>query len=245
MNIKNNKEEPGFIPFPVFIEENSIIHNTLSASVEIYLDLFALEYSQVDAADFLEKTGKRLSRLLALQNEDGSIYSGIRPGESRLAWDMIVASAAAFTGVIAYACSLIEKKADPGRFITFPAYDRLFRSALSAANSLKDKAAAGSQNTGDSLAVVSVCYWAFAELFRLTGCNEWLSICCEFEGRVFELRKMHLGDSEEDVNILTGHSSVKDMSAAAAWALYKAGGAEYYRTQIEILYGAEDEIRIF
>ena len=73
-----------------------------------------------------------------------------------------------------------------------------------------------------------LCYWAFAELFRLTKYNRWLELCIYYEGRVESFEQVLSTDLIE-------------IYAAACWALYRAGKADFYRERLKELLKASSE----
>ena len=168
--------------------------------INIYKELLVSEiFSNSSKTDV--PAGKSSEAVKSLKNPDAAFSGSLE-------------DAALWTAVIAYAAQ---------RASGFDEADIFYHAALNAGYQLSERM----KNTGeaDSDVLFSLCYWAFAELFRLSGDNLWLEYCCLFEEKIFA--------AGEDSCLENRSSGIADYRAAAVWALYRAGNAEFYRNLLQ------------
>lgn len=203
-----------------FNSHDSIV-NAAEMAIEIYQGLLQTEVSPTAHCYVSGETAGSMLTLLKLQ-DDFRVFPFY--GDN-------IASAACSTAVFAYVCSLMDLQIDLNWGQSFPEYNDLFTASVNAGCFLKEYT-----YPGDSMLknTDSLFYWAYAELFRLTGNNTWLMLCCEYEEKIIaaSLQNKPAGSDESILLIRDYILSVRDMTLAAVWALYKAGNAEFYQEQI-------------
>ncbi len=176
-----------------FTYKNQFFSETV---INIYKDLLVSEVC-TDSRRVDALVGGSAETMKFLKNPDAAVSGSIE-------------DVALWTAVIAYAAQRTNGFDKAGIFCS---------AALNAGYQLSERLKKSGEINSEVLP--SLCYWAFAELFRLSGDNIWLEYCCLFEEKIFV--------SGEDFCLDDKVSNIADFRAAAVWALYRAGNAEYYR----------------
>ncbi|MDC7227792.1 MAG: glycoside hydrolase family 9 protein [Spirochaetales bacterium] len=204
-----------------------------TAAVTVYQLLLLADLFPVFAAEnpvLLEEAAFELSWMLKMQDDDGGVYHKVNTydfcdmvmpdmdTEPQLLYEKSSSAAAYFAAATAYACRFNSN--------AFPARERIYDSAIRAGNYLKKilppdyEVLPSVDRTGPYIpaGVDTICIWAFAELYRLTGDRQWYDLCVS-------INSMHMP-------VISGPLGWENMSAAAVWALYQEDGTAYYREQI-------------